>query len=160
MDLYYINCENFEGDKLNKIQHNAGRYIVEYVAKNILKLENSEIIIENNKPKFKYSDIKFSISHSDCWVVVAFSKNEIGVDIEKIKQRDYKALAKRMNFELKEDSLSDFYRCWTLFEAEYKLQQKAKSVKTIDFMNEYKISIASVETMDIENHLKLIELFS
>ena len=160
MDLYYINCENFEGDKLNKKQHNAGRYIVEYVAKNILKLGNSEIIIENNKPKFKYSDIKFSISHSDCWVVVAFSKNEIGVDIEKIKQRDYKALAERMNFELKEDSLSDFYRCWTLFEAEYKLQQKAKSVKTIDFMNEYKISIASVETMDIENHLKLIELFS
>ncbi len=156
MDLYYINCENFEGDKQNKKQHNAGRYIVEYVAKNILKLENSEIIIENKKPKFKYSDIKFSISHSDCWVVVAFSKNEIGVDIEKIKQRDYKALAERMNFELKEDSLSDFYRCWTIYEAEYKLQQKAKSVKTIDFKNEYKISIASVDLID---EINLIEIF-
>ena len=77
-----------------------------------------------------------------------------------MQERDYKAIAKRMKFDLKEDSLSDFYRYWTLFEAEYKLQQKAKSVKTIDFKNEYKISIASVETMDIENHLKLIELFS
>lgn len=159
MDLYYINCENFEGDKLNKKQHNAGRYIVEYVAKNIYKIENPEIIIENEKPKFKFSNIKFSISHSNCWVVVGFSENEIGVDIEKIKQRDYKALAERMNFTLQEDSLEDFYRCWTIYEAEYKLQQKPKSVKTIDFMKEYKISIASVETMDIENHLKLIELF-
>lgn len=160
MDLYYINCENFEGNTLKEKQHNAGRYIVEYVAKNILNLENSEIIIENKKPKFKYSNIKFSISHSNCWAVVGFSKNEIGIDIEKMQERDYKAIAKRMKFDLKEDSLSDFYRCWTIFEAKYKLQQKAKSVKTIDFMNEYKISIASVETMDIENHLKLIELFS
>ena len=46
MDLYYINCENFEGDKLNKKQHNAGRYIVEYVAKNILKLEFSTANVE------------------------------------------------------------------------------------------------------------------
>ena len=147
MDLYYINCENFEGNNLKEKQHNAGRYIVDYVAKNIYKIENSEIIIENKKPKFKYSDIKFSISHSDCWVVVGFSEYEIGVDIEKIQERDYKAIAKRMKFDLKEDSLSDFYRCWTIFEAEYKLQQKAKNIQTIDFKDEYKISVASVENI-------------
>lgn len=155
MDLYYTNCENFDGDKLNKKQHNAGRYIVEYVAKNILNLENSEIIIENKKPKFKHSDVKFSISHSNCWAVVAFSNNEVGVDIEKIKQRDYKELAERMNFELKEDTLSDFYRCWTIYEAEYKLQQKANFVETIDFENEYKISIASVDEIDKINLIKI-----
>ena len=148
MDLYYTNCNGFEGETLKQKQHNAGRYIVEYVAKNVLNLENSEIIIENKKPKFKHSDIKFSISHSDCWAFVGFSDNEIGIDIEKIQERDYKAIAKRMNFDLKEDSLSDFYLCWTIFEAEYKLQQKAKTVKTIDFNNEYKISVASVKNIE------------
>ena len=148
MDLYYINCENFEGETLKQKQHNAGRYIVEYVAKNILNLENTEIIIENKKPKFKYSDINFSISHSDCWAVVVFSNNEIGIDIEKIQERDYKAISRRMKFELKEDSLQDFYRCWTIFEAEYKLQQKAKYVETIDFKDEYKISVASYKKIN------------
>ena len=155
MDLYYINCNEFEGETLKQKQHNAGRYIVEYVAKNVLNLENSEIIIENKKPKFKHSDIKFSISHSDCWAVVGFSNNEIGIDIEKMQDRDYKAIAKRMKFELKEDSLNDFYRCWTIFEAEYKLQQKAKSVKTIDFEKEYKISVASVSLIDEINLNKI-----
>jgi phosphopantetheinyl transferase len=158
MDLFYINCENFDGNDLKEKQHNAGRYIVSYVAEKIYKLKNSEIEIVNKKPKFKLENIHFSISHSNCYAVVAFDKNPVGVDIEKITERDFLAIAKRMKFELKENTLEDFYCCWTLFEAEYKLQDKAKSTLTIDFKDEYKISVASSTATDIEKNLNISEI--
>lgn len=156
MELFYINCENFEGKDLKEKQHNAGRYIVSYVAEKFYKLKNSEIEIVNKKPKFKFENIHFSISHSDCYAVVAFDKSPVGLDIEKITERDFLAIAKRMKFELKENTLEDFYRCWTLFESKYKLQEEAKSTLTIDFKNEYKISIAS--SLDKEITIAFIRL--
>lgn len=158
MDLFYINCESFKGKNLKEKQHNAGRYIVTYVAEKIYKLKNNEIEIINKKPKFKFSDIHFSISHSDCYAIVAFDKNPVGLDMEKITERDFLSIAKRMKFELKEETLNDFYRCWTLFEAKYKLQQEAKSTFTIDFKDEYKISVASSIATDILKDLNISEI--
>jgi len=41
------------------------------------------------------SDFNFNISHSGKWVVAAISKNNIGIDIEKIEPINFTSLAKR-----------------------------------------------------------------
>lgn len=158
MNIFYTNCSKFEGKNLHEKQHNAGRYIVEYAAKQIYKIENPELEIINKKPFFKFSNIKFSISHSDNMVAVCFSQNNVGFDIQKIIQKDYSAIAKRMNFKLKEDSLNEFYTCWTTYEAKYKLQEDAKSVYSQVFKDEYIISVASSETTDIKEKLNFKEI--
>ena len=156
MDLFYTTSEKIEGETAQKRQHNAGRYIVDYVAKNIYKLENSELEIINKKPKFKYSNIHFSISHCRNYAIVVFDDNPVGADIEKILPRDFESIAKRMNFKLKENTLEEFYNAWTIFEAKYKLQDEAKNVLTIDFMDEYKISVASNNTTEIKLNINKI----
>ena len=156
MDLFYTTCDKFAGDTLREKQHNAGRYLVEYVAKNVYKIENSELEVVNKKPKFKFVDLHFSISHCHNYAVVVFDKNPVGVDIEKITPRNFEAVAKRMKFELKENTLSAFYEAWTIFEAKYKLQEDANSVLTIDFMDEYKISVASNNTTEIKLYINKI----
>ncbi len=158
MYLFYCNCENFQGSSAHKKQRNAGRYIIEYAAKNFYNIQNSELEIINNKPKFKYSDIEFSISHSRCIAAVCFDKNPIGLDIEKILPRDYNSIAERMNFILKENSLEEFYRQWTLYEANYKLNREMKNCYSFTFENEYIISIASADETDIKSNLRIQEI--
>ena len=156
MDLFYTSCNKFEGDTLQEKQHNAGRYIVQYVAKNVYKIENTELELVNKKPKFKYSNYHFSISHCNEYVIVVFDTNPVGADIEKITQRDFQSIAKRMKFKLKENTLESFYETWTLFEAKYKLQEEVKSILTIDFMEGYKISVASNNTTEIKLNINKI----
>ena len=156
MDLFYTTCDKFAGNTSRERQHKAGRYIVEYVAKNIYKIENPELEVVNKKPKFKYSDLHFSISHCRNYVIVVFDKNPVGADIEKITKRDFEAISERMNFKLKENTLNEFYKEWTLFEARYKLQQEAKNTLTIDFMDEYKISVASNCATEIKLNIQKI----
>lgn len=80
---------------------------------------------KNNKPYFKdYPNIRFSISHSGDLVVLAMSDTEIGIDIEKIKPRDYEAIVERhfTEGEAKEiDSIESFLKVWTKKEAYLKL---------------------------------------
>ncbi len=154
MDIFYSKCE-----KTKNSQHNIGRAIVQYAAKNFYQIENSEIQIVNNKPKFKNSDIEFSISHSLEMVAVCFDKSPVGMDIEKVRPKDFKPIAQRMNFDLKIGSLDEFYELWTLYEAVYKLQQTAKSKYTTN-INEYKISVASSETTDIKQNIKFYDVTS
>lgn len=143
MDLFYTYINNFDGKDEKQKQHNAGRYIIEYAAKNIYNIENSEIEIINKKPKFKHSDIMFSISHSNEIAAVCFSNSPVGLDIEQIIPRDFEKISKRMNFKLKEHTLEEFYKNWTLYEAEIKLQNKVRSSKTILFLNNYVLSVVS-----------------
>lgn len=156
MDLFYTDCEKFEGSSLKEKQHNAGRYIVDYAAGNIYGIKNKEVKTVNNKPCFKYSDICFSISHCNKYAAAIFDDGPVGLDLEKIIPRNYKAISKRMNFKLKEDSLESFYESWTLYEAEYKLQAKVKGIKTIDFMSEYKLTAVSGKHREID--LKIYQL--
>ncbi len=144
MDIFYVYIDDCElKDKYN-IHHTAGRYIVECAAK-IYGIKNSELIIVNNKPKFEFADIQFSISHSKNIAAVCFDENPVGLDIEYIKNRDYKAVAKRMSLLLENDSLEGFYKAWTAYEAEYKLGVKAYAVKSQRFEDNYMISIASTK---------------
>ena len=160
MDLFYLIIENFnvKQDSKYTMQHKASRYLLEYIAKNIYNIENTEIETINKKPKFKYSNIEFSISHCENIVCVCFDNNPVGFDIEKIIQRDYKKISQRMHLELKEDTLNEFYRCWTIYEAGIKLQKPiTKSFSSI-FLDKYFISAVSNETADI--NLKITQIKS
>lgn len=143
MEIFYLYLDKFNGQTKRIKEYNAGRYIVEYAAKNFFNIKNLEIEIINDKPKYKYSDIQFSISHSHNIAAVCFDKHPVGFDIEFIKQRDFIPIAKRMNFVLKENTLNEFYREWTKFEAEYKLQQKSKNFFSSLFQEKYIMTVAS-----------------
>ena len=156
MDLFYTNINQFTGENRYKRGHIAGRRIIEYCAQNIYDIKNPEIEIVNSKPKFKYSDIQFSISHSGEYAAVCFDKKPVGFDLEHIIERDYREIAKRMKFNLEEDSLKGFYKCWTEFEAAYKLQSEVK-YRFCDKLNEnYIFTITSENIFALD---KIQELF-
>ncbi len=92
--------------------------------------DSSVSVMENGKPFFTHSDVKFSLSHSGSRVICAVFRNEIGCDTELISKADYK-LAKRF-FAPEENeyinSLVDeiernnaFCRLWTLKESYVKM---------------------------------------
>ena len=63
-----------------------------------------------------------------------------------------------MNFKIKNCTKEEFYKCWTLYEAEYKLQTTAKSRYTFNFNKEYIISAVTSEQAEIEKILKIYEI--
>ena len=128
--------------------------MIEYAAKNFYKLKNTEIEIVNSKPRFKHIDnLHFSISHSKNTAAACFHHHPAGFDIEFIKPRDYKPIAERLNFKLQENTLEEFYKLWTRYEAEYKLQQKPCRFHTEKFQEEYIMSAASSCDEDIKFRL-------
>lgn len=159
MEIFYVKTNDFSTDTKYENEHILGRRIVEYAAKNIFKSNNCEIEIIKNKPQFKALPIKFSISHTKGLVAVCFNEFEIGFDAEFIKPRDYKAICKRMNFNLKEDNLENFYKVWTEYEAVYKLGTTEKSKYSFIFDENYVITIASSKEQNIKDTLKITQVF-
>ena len=131
--------------KKRNIEHQIGRFLTKYIAKNMFNLTNTEIITKDKKPVLASSDLKFSISHSEDYVAVAFSKKEIGLDIEKYKERNLEKLSKYFNKNF--DNQEDFYKYWTLFEANYKSNLTNEN-KTSFKYNDYYIAISSLEECD------------
>lgn len=145
--------------------------------KDTLKLDALKVDCgKNNKPYFKdYPNIRFSISHSGELVVLAMSDTEVGIDIEKIKPRDYEAIVER-HFTKGEskmvNSLEDFLKVWTKKEAYLKLTSEglgglngcdvSKSITyendllmftTLDIFEGYIGAVVSVEQPIIIQHL-------
>ena len=159
MKIYYINLENFikthDTDFLKKytdgrefksakrfMEYTTGRYLVKTVAKEIYGLEDTEIIVEHDKPKFKNGGLHFSISHSGEYVAAAFDEQECGLDIEEIKPRDLTALSKR--YEREFETQKDFYEFWTEYEACIKLQSEEFCGKyTCVFQDNYVLTAVS-----------------
>ena len=156
MDIFYTDLTKFDGKNDYYKGHNAGREIVKYCAKNIYHIENPEIEIVDGKPKFKFSKLQFSISHSGTIAAVCFDINPVGFDIERIVKRDYKSIAKRLNFKMENDSLEAFYKSWTQYEAAYKLHNEVIYRFNDKILNEYVFSIASSNSFKLE---RIKELF-
>ena len=97
-----------------------------------------------------------SISHSRNLVVVAFSENPIGVDIEAADRRiDYKKIAERMKFE-NCNTPCDFFKCWTAYEADYKLGKTKERIHHTHLYREgFLICLASTDT----SAAKIIPIF-
>ncbi len=137
MKIFYVDSAKYEIEKNilksflkdrkfasieKEIQHCYGRFLLEKVAKEVFKIENTEIEIINKKPRFKFSDIHFSISHSENIILIAFDKNPVGIDIEIMKERNFKELFARYNYKGENISKELFYKFWTEYEAGIKLQ--------------------------------------
>lgn len=124
-------------------------------------LPEKVVINRGKKPYFtvdnKPINIHFNLSHTTGAMVLLMDTLEVGVDIEKIKDRDYKAIAKRENLEV--SSLEDFYKMWTKCEAYIKYYGDniasiktnkdfdLSTVKTIDVLAGYVISIKPFDNL-------------
>jgi len=112
-------------NKEKQKEHCFSYLMLDRILREVYKIENREIEFVNKKPYLKSREKFFSVSHSKGYIVIAFSDAECGVDIEKIVERDFKAISERMNFV--SSNLEEFYQWWTKYEAEYKLGEKAKN---------------------------------
>lgn len=146
------------------------------------KIPIIDIVIKNNEYGKPYlendTNFKFNISHSNELIIIGVDyKNEIGVDIEYIKNinlNNYiKILKKREIEELykRKNKIDSFYEIWTIKESFCKEEGKGVSIidddydinfkesyikyknKFLDFINidylQYKISICSKKINDL-----------
>lgn len=171
MEIFFINSENFKlkdtqnfstkfSSEKRKTQHILGRFLVKYAAKNYYKISDTEIEIKNNKPQFIQNSINFSITHSKNIVMAVFDKNPVGIDVEYMKPRDFEKIFKHYNIEIKNPSKETFYRFWTEYEAQIKLQQTVKSSFSAEFPQGFIMSAASNQSLDIKKMLKIYEVKS
>ena len=116
MDIFIISTKNTDNianeilnqyskksisDKNKRKIHELSYLMLDKIFKEVYKINNCEIIFENKKPFLKSKEKYFSISHSNEYITIAFSDFDCGIDIEEIKQRNYRAISKRMNFIVK-----------------------------------------------------------
>lgn len=121
--------KNFSSPQKEKI-HKFTYLMLDRILKNFYNIENPVVEFINEKPVLKDNKKHFSISHSGDYIVLGFSEHDCGIDIEKIKPRDYKKISERMNF--KSNSLKEFYLNWTEYEAKYKLGLKSQSAYSFE----------------------------
>lgn len=134
----------YKSEKRN-IEYQIGRFLTKYVAKNVFNLLDTDIDVLDKKPMFAHSNLRFSISHSDEYVVVAFSQKEIGLDVEKFKERNLEKFSKYFKKEFK--TQEEFYKYWTIYEAKYKSKLEKGFEKTFKYKEYY----VSTSTLDDEN---------
>lgn len=91
---------------------------------------------ENGKPYLEGNPLFFSISHSRDRAVIVISDNQVGVDMEVISDRNYKAVLSRFSAEERAEiaDTADFLKHWTVREAYIKmlgstLAEKLKGLK-------------------------------
>ena len=146
MQIYYSYIDKHYTDSpLTKREKEQllGRKIVLEVAKSVYGVED-EIVYEGKRPHFKNNGIYFSISHSENLIVVAFDEEPVGIDVEFVKSRNFKKLAKRYNIKI--ETPTDFYKWWTAYEAKYK-NASGKIVKTFELLPEYICSISTEKAL-------------
>lgn len=134
-----------------KINYMTSRAILNVALKNILGKEIKDIKIKrdkNNKPYLENNlKLKFNISHTDGLVLLAFSKKDIGIDVEKIEYKfDFKDILencfnKDEIININNDSRT-FFRFWTTKEAYLKcdgigLIRNLKEIEIISCGNEF-----------------------
>lgn len=126
-------------------EHCFAYLMLDRILKDVYKIGSRELIFVNNKPYLKNRQKFFSISHSEEYTAIGFSDTECGIDIEKVKNRDYKSIAKRMNFVC--NNLEEFYQCWTKYEAEYKLGKTSESFYQ-NIINDYILTAVSKNSQE------------
>ncbi|NSB12641.1 4'-phosphopantetheinyl transferase family protein [Clostridium beijerinckii] len=132
--------------KKDKIRALIGEILIRSIINAKFNLINKYIIFSKNeygKPYLKcYPDFKFNISHSGEFVVCAIDNKDIGIDIEYIKNIEYKEIAKKFfsenEFEyiIKNNidiQLNKFYEIWTLKESYIKCCGQGLSIPLESF---------------------------
>ncbi len=127
-------------DKGKFMDHCFSYLMVDRILSNLYDISNREIEFVSGKPFLETREKYFSISHSGEYIVLAFSDVDCGVDIEKIKERDFKSISKRMKFKC--GTKEDFYYEWTKYESEYKLSLSPKYTKQFRY-EDYVVSAST-----------------
>ena len=128
-------------DEKRKI-HCLSYLLVDKFLKEYYGIENTRLVFDEGKPVLLDGGKYFSISHSEDLIAIAFSDSNCGVDIEKVKLREFTSIAERMGFEA--NTLGEFYEEWTKYEAKYKLGKEVEygSVATFD-LDDYTLTAIS-----------------
>ena len=152
-------------EKVNKLQdENAKKLSVavylllrKAFRKHFVKIEKYEFdYMDDGRPIIINSPLQFSLSHSGNYVAVGISNNQVGVDIQEMKEIDFDARKLVFNeedekfFQEAENKLDAFYTLWTIKEAAFKfdgLQFKRATIKdafTMTVEGNYKLAYVSI----------------
>ena len=115
MILFFARGE-VDSDKFAKFCYGHYRDIV---SNDALPKEVNIIREEGKKPRFDCEDVHFNVSHSPGVVMHGISHTPIGVDIEKIRDFDYKSI----RF-IEADDIDEFFEKWTERESYLKFTGK------------------------------------
>lgn len=133
-------------NKKDKIRSIISEILIRTIIIKKLKISNKHIKFSKNqygKPYLnEYSNFNFNISHSGDYILCAIDNNIIGIDVEKIKNIEYKEIAKsfftKKEFEyiVNQDlnvQLNKFYDIWILKESYIKCCGQGLSMKLESF---------------------------
>ena len=156
------NCEilpcfsEYRKNKISKIKDvthlyqsaTAERLLCYAAKKENLSLPLNIVINENQKPFA--NDFSFNISHSHQKVVLAVSKNTVGVDIEKINHFQNLKVAKKFLTEKEAENIDInlFFEYFTKKESYFKMLGKAFPLKPVAFENFEKCFFETFKTDD------------
>ena len=131
--LQYISKENQKKCRCFRFKEDAlrtlyGELMVRFVLCNQFSYKNEDIELlkaDGGKPYIKDHPLYFNISHAGDFVVCVFGTQEIGIDIEQIKEIDIKIADRFFAYQEYADLLAQkpsaqidyFYSLWTLKES-------------------------------------------
>lgn len=122
--------------------HCLSYLLVDKFLEEVYGIESREIVFDNGKPILIDGGKHFSISHSEDLIAIAFSDTNCGVDIEKVKLREFTKISERMGFEA--ETLGEFYQEWTKYEALYKLGKNIEYGSVANFdLDDYALTAVS-----------------
>ncbi|MDR2624585.1 MAG: 4'-phosphopantetheinyl transferase superfamily protein [Methanobrevibacter sp.] len=108
----------------------GGRILLKYTLSK-LGIDSYTITIDDNgKPYLEnYPNIHFNISHSDKFVLVGVSDENIGLDIEKAQDLDYEGISKNFFHSIEHEyiigsknPIDTFFKIWTVKESYVKMK--------------------------------------
>lgn len=179
MEAYYINVKNICYEKeaeflLSYVSEEKRKKALRFIHKeDRIRTLVGDVLVRTvlcRKFNYKNEDIKygfnefrkpylignpeahFNISHSGDFVAAAFDNEDIGIDIEEVKEMEYEEIVERFftkeelewirSVELK-DKLLCFYKLWTLKEAYVKFKGKGMNISfdSFGFKADYKKSL-------------------
>lgn len=137
--------------EIAKINYLVSRAILNLTLKGLLEKGINDLIVKrdkNNKPYLENTiGLKFNISHTEGLVLLAISKREVGIDVEKINFKfEFKDILEncftRDEIINIDNNIISFYRYWTAKEAYLKcdgigLIRNLKEIEIISFENEF-----------------------
>lgn len=124
------------------------------------------VVSANKKPSIFQQNIKYNVSHSGDWVLIAISNTEVGVDTEEIDPLfSYKEILAdnfskdEINHIAHQDTINSFYLLWTRKEAITKataqgLDDCLKYIPSLTGNHEVDINILSSDTNWLINSFK------
>lgn len=175
MDIYFLKSDIFlkqlnenillkyknekkEACSKRQNEYALGRFLVHFILEHYFYINNPQILIKNKKPYIDKKEICFNISHTKNIIAAAFDTDEIGFDIEFMKDRDFSKINERYGIAKSPNEKESFYSFWTDYEAQIKLQQKSCSSFSSRFNKNYWMCIKSARSIDIEKELKVYEI--